>query len=163
MTRQKEQDNQAEKKNKRGDRKWASWITALRLQTRERYQTSPDTLPSGDTRRAAPKRMGITDTHRKQPQHRITHLHTHTHTHRLRETETETHREWDRQTDGRTDGQIDRVNEWMNKLYFTWVVEKTRGLFTSSPQRERERDSERDRETHRERQRPCLLAASHGW
>ena len=24
-------------------------------------------------------------------------------------------------------------NEWMNKLYFTRVVEKTRGLFTSSP------------------------------
>ena len=26
-----------------------------------------------------------------------------------------------------------RMNEWMNKLYFTRVVEKTRGLFTSSP------------------------------
>ena len=25
------------------------------------------------------------------------------------------------------------MNEWMNKLYFTKVVEKTRGLFTSSP------------------------------
>ena len=25
------------------------------------------------------------------------------------------------------------MNEWMNKLYFTRVVEKTRGLFTSSP------------------------------
>ena len=27
----------------------------------------------------------------------------------------------------------ERMNEWMNKLYFTRVVEKTRGLFTSSP------------------------------
>ena len=26
-----------------------------------------------------------------------------------------------------------RENEWMNKFYFTRVVEKTRGLFTSSP------------------------------
>ena len=35
----------------------------------------------------------------------------------------------------------------MNKLYFTRVVEKTRGLFTSSPlSLERERDRERERE-----------------
>ena len=28
-----------------------------------------------------------------------------------------------------------RENEWMNQLYFTRVVEKTRGLFSSSPRK----------------------------
>ena len=39
----------------------------------------------------------------------------------------------------------------MNKLYFTRVVEKARGLFTSS-QRQTDRQAERERQTDRDRQ-----------
>ena len=66
------------------------------------------------------------------------------------------------------------MNEWMNKLYFTRVVEKTRGLFISSPRPwrkplykynelqyilststyiQRKRGGDRDRQTDRDRER----------
>ena len=41
----------------------------------------------------------------------------------------------------------------MNKLYFTRVVEKTRGLFTSSPRWKREKERETDRQTDRQTDR----------
>ena len=60
--------------------------------------------------------------------------------------------------------QRERENEWINKLYFTRVMEKTQGLFTSSQrERKREREIEREREIfasiqHSHTQHMCMHA-----
>ena len=66
------------------------------------------------------------------------------------------HRQRQREEGGRGGG----MNEWMNKLYFTRVVENTQGLLHPAlakgerdRQTDRERCRERDRQTDRERRR----------
>ena len=83
-------------------------------------------VPSGSR-----EREGGGDKERQSQTDRDSQRHTETKTRRERDTHTQ--RDRDTETETETVRHRDRMNEWMNKLYFTRVVEKTRGLFTSSP------------------------------
>ena len=72
-----------------------------------------------------------------------------------------------RETQRERERERERENEWMNKLYFTRVVEKTRGLFTSSPRpwgklllTKRERERERERASKRVNQKQKITTTT---